>query len=183
MVAQCGVYTGALAKIARDVALLMQPEVGEVAAPGGGSSAMPGKRNPSGPAIALAAAARVPGLVAGYLGAMAQEHERAVGGWQSEWQTVADVVEATAAALAAMAATVEGLTVNAERMRANRDARPAAFAEQVAMRLAPEGGRAAAQEAVAREVEAGTLRPDGDDKYLGSAENFRKRLLEDTECQ
>ncbi|HXH06426.1 MAG TPA: lyase family protein, partial [Vicinamibacterales bacterium] len=63
LVAACGVYTGTLAKIARDVALLMQPEVAEVSEPGGRSSAMPHKRNPAGCAAALAAAGRLPGLV------------------------------------------------------------------------------------------------------------------------
>jgi 3-carboxy-cis,cis-muconate cycloisomerase len=119
LVTQLGIYAGCLAKIARDIALLMQAEVGEVSEPGGASSAMPEKRNPAGSVVALAAAARVPGLVAAYLSAMAQEHERAAGGWQSEWPTVAATVEATGSALAAMADTVRTLKVNTERMHAN----------------------------------------------------------------
>ena len=67
VVSACGLYTGGLGKIARDVALLAQPEVGEVAAGGGGSSTMPHKQNPAGCAIALAAATRLPGIVAGFL--------------------------------------------------------------------------------------------------------------------
>ena len=47
LVAACGVYAGTLGKIARDVSLLMQFEVGEAAEPGGGSSSMPHKRNPA----------------------------------------------------------------------------------------------------------------------------------------
>ena len=54
----------------------MQHEVAEVAEPGGGSSAMPHKRNPAASAIALAAANRTPGLVAAFLAGMVQEHER-----------------------------------------------------------------------------------------------------------
>ena len=80
---------------------------------------MPHKRNPSGCVIAIAAATRVPGLVAAFLSGMIQEHERAAGGWQSEWQTVADVIEASGSALAAMTGVIEGLTVFPERMRAN----------------------------------------------------------------
>lgn len=119
VVTNCGIYTGAVGKIARDVALLMQHEVGEVAEPGGGSSAMPGKRNPAGSIIAIAAAIRMPGLVAAYLTAMPQEHERAAGGLQSEWATISDVTGCIAGALAAMADAVAGLTVDTARMRAN----------------------------------------------------------------
>jgi len=119
IVAHCGIYTGSLAKIARDVTLLMQPELGEAAERGGGSSSMPHKRNPAGSIVALAAANRVPGMVAAYLAGMAQEHERAAGGWQAEFQTVADVVQTTGSALDAVAGALDGLAVDSGRMRAN----------------------------------------------------------------
>jgi 3-carboxy-cis,cis-muconate cycloisomerase len=118
----CGILTGALGKMARDVSLLMQFEVGEASEPGGGSSSMPRKRNPAGCARALAAAVRTPGLVAAFLAGMGQEHERAVGGWQAEWPTLAALVQATGAASEAMANVAEGLTVDAERMRRNMNA-------------------------------------------------------------
>ncbi|HTQ54257.1 MAG TPA: 3-carboxy-cis,cis-muconate cycloisomerase [Bryobacteraceae bacterium] len=118
-VAHCGIYVGALGKMARDIALLMQAEVGELAEPGGGSSALPNKCNPSGSAIVLAAATRLPGLAAAYLAGMVQEHERAVGGWQAEWETLPDVVETTGSALAAAAGVIGGLTVFPERMLEN----------------------------------------------------------------
>ena len=102
LVAACGIYTGTLGKIARDVSLLMQDETSEVAEPGGGSSTMPNKRNPAGCAIALAAATRLPGLVAAFLTGMVQEHERAVGGWHAEWPTIAAAIQTTGSALAAM---------------------------------------------------------------------------------
>jgi 3-carboxy-cis,cis-muconate cycloisomerase len=119
LIAHCGIYAGSLAKIARDIALLMQREVGEVSEPGGESTAMPNKRNPAGSVVAMAAAARVPGLVAAFLSTMAQEHERAAGGWQSEWPTVADVIQSTGSALAAVAETIPRLRVDPERMLAN----------------------------------------------------------------
>ncbi|PWT84160.1 MAG: 3-carboxy-cis,cis-muconate cycloisomerase [Proteobacteria bacterium] len=122
LVAQCGVYSGSLAKAARDITLLMQPEIGEVSEPGGGSSAMQHKRNPAGSVVTLAAAAQVPGLVASFLAAMPQEQERAAGGWQAEWPVVARVVQATGSALDSLVDVVEGLTVDAGRMRANLDA-------------------------------------------------------------
>jgi len=194
LIAGCGIYTGSLAKIARDIALLMQSEIGEVSEHGGGSSAMPNKRNPSGSVVALAAAARVPGLVAGFLAAMPQEHERAAGGWQSEWPTVAGVIQATGSTLASIADTVEDLTVNPGRMRANIEAtQGAVFAEKAAMLLAPRLGRAAAQSLVAEAVHGKGLREglahlltpeqletiDCPEDYLGAAEIFRRRLLEE----
>jgi 3-carboxy-cis,cis-muconate cycloisomerase len=119
LMAHFGVYTGSLAKIARDIALLMQPEIGELAEPGGGSSSMAHKRNPSHCVTALAAASGVPPLVAAYLAAMPQELDRAAGGWQSELPTVAGIVQATGSVLEAVATAVCGLTVNQDRMRAN----------------------------------------------------------------
>ena len=101
LVSACGVYTATLGKIARDISLLMQDEVGEVAERGGGSSTMPHKRNPAGCAVVLAASTRLPGLVAAFLTGMVQEHERGVGGWHAEWPTLAATVQTTGSALAA----------------------------------------------------------------------------------
>jgi 3-carboxy-cis,cis-muconate cycloisomerase len=203
----CGVLTASLGKIARDISLLMQGEIAEAAegsSPGrGGSSTMPHKRNPIGCALALAAAHRVPGLIAAFLGAMTQEHERAAGGWQSEWPTVAGIVQATGLAAASMAEVLEGLIVDAARMRANIDATHGAiFAERAMMLLAPDIGRDAAhkllEEAVRKSIEqkrslgdvlaempevtrwldGGTLKGlDVPENYLGVAEEFRLRLL------
>jgi len=119
LIADCGIYTASLAKIARDVALLMQPEIGELSERGGGSSSMPHKRNPSQAVVVLAAATRLPGLVSAFLNAIPQEHERAAGGWQSEWPTIADAIQSTGSALAAAAEMIAGLTINAERMKTN----------------------------------------------------------------
>ena len=111
-------------KIARDVALLMQPEVGEMmeSAPRDGvgrSSAMPHKRNPVYCAHALAAATRMPGLLAiVHAGALA-EHERALGGWQAELATVADIVQALGTSLDFLDTIAAGLVVDPARMAAN----------------------------------------------------------------
>ena len=83
---------------------------------------MPHKRNPVGSVIALAAANRVPGLVASFLSGMVQEHERSAGGWQSEWPTISNVVQATGVAAASMAEVAEGLSVDEQKMRKNIDA-------------------------------------------------------------
>ena len=82
-----GLLAGTLGKMARDVSLMLQSEVAEVAEPSesgrGGSSTLPHKHNPVRCAIVLAAATRVPGLVGTMFSAMVQEHERALGGWQA----------------------------------------------------------------------------------------------------
>ena len=114
-VAACGVGTGSLGKIARDISLLMQSEVGEVAETSGegrgGSSTMPHKRNPIGCSLTIAAAQRVPALVSTFLSCMLQEHERGSGGWQAEWPTVAAVIQSTGLAFASMAEVAEGLEI------------------------------------------------------------------------
>jgi 3-carboxy-cis,cis-muconate cycloisomerase len=121
-----GLLVGTLGKIARDVSLLMQTEVGEVFEPAGqdrgGSSTMPHKRNPVACAAILAVATRVPGLVATMLSAMGQEHERGLGGWQAEWETLPEIFRLSAAALARTIEIAEGLEVNRERMLANLEA-------------------------------------------------------------
>jgi 3-carboxy-cis,cis-muconate cycloisomerase len=109
---------GALAKVARDVVLLAQGEVGEVreGGAGGRSSAMAHKRNPAAAVSVLACAARVPGLAATVLGGMAQEHERAAGGWQAEWGTVTDALVLTGSAAAWGRELLERLEVDPARM-------------------------------------------------------------------
>jgi 3-carboxy-cis,cis-muconate cycloisomerase len=116
-----GVLAGACGKVALDVALLSQNEVGEVRErTSGGSSSMPHKRNPVAAVSARACATRVPGLVATMHSAMAeQEHERAAGAWQAEWGTMSDLLALTGSAVAWTAEMLAGLEVDPERMRAN----------------------------------------------------------------
>ncbi len=149
-----GLLAATLGKLARDLALLAQTEVAEVfepAAPGrGGSSTMPHTRNPVGASVAIAAALRVPGLVATMLSAAAQEHERGLGNWPAEWETMPEIALLVAGALAAMADVAPGLDVDAERMRANLGlSQGQIFAEAVQMALAPALGRDRAHALVA----------------------------------
>jgi 3-carboxy-cis,cis-muconate cycloisomerase len=176
LVTACAIYGGVLAKMARDVSLLMQFEVGEAHEAGGGSSAMPHKQNPSGCARALSAAARLPGLSATVLAGLAQEHERGVGGWLVEWPVVADAMQATGAALEAMREVMAGLTVDPDRMRAQ------AFVKDALARLRAEGGTLAdavrAEPELARVIADTDLRALEDPRaYLGSAETVRQRLI------
>ncbi len=141
-----GMACGTLGKIGRDLALLAQTEVGEVSEPSaegrGRSSSMPHKRNPVAAAMAVAAAIQAPGLVATMLAAMPQEHERALGGWQAEWDTLPALVDLAARSAAAMADTLPELVVHDDRMRANLDAAGGvARAEGLVAALAPHVGR------------------------------------------
>lgn len=115
-----GVAAGVLAKIAGDVALLAQTEVGEVAeGTGGTSSALPHKRNPVRSVLVTACARRVPGLVATVLSAMAQEHERAAGAWHSEWQTTTELLRLVGGAARGARELLAELRVDPARMRRN----------------------------------------------------------------
>jgi len=118
-----GSAAGAVAKVARDITLLAQNEVNEVsdAAPGG-SSTMAHKRNPIAAVCALGCAGSAPGLVANLLAAMAHEHERAAGAWHAEAETLSDLLRLTGSAAAWVREMLDGLEVDAGRMRANLDA-------------------------------------------------------------
>jgi 3-carboxy-cis,cis-muconate cycloisomerase len=206
LICACGVLTGSLGKMARDISLLMQSEVGEVSEPGGsgrgGSSTMPQKRNPIASTITLAAANRVPGLVASFLSQMVQEHERSVGGSQAEWATVAAVIQSTGVAVASMAETAEGLKVNVKKMKENVGAiHGSIFAEKAALLLNRELGREAAHSILEKATDPKKMRNrsltqllretaeigaqldrkilrdlEDPEDYLGVAREFTKRL-------
>ncbi len=134
------------AKIATDIMLMMQPEVGEAFEPAaagrGGSSTMPHKRNPVAAAAVRANHRRIAGLVATLLIAAEAEHERAPGGWGAEWQTIADLFTLAGGSAEYLAETLAGLEVDAGRMRANlHAARGLPLAESLMMALAPKTGR------------------------------------------
>ncbi|HZR91325.1 MAG TPA: 3-carboxy-cis,cis-muconate cycloisomerase [Gaiellaceae bacterium] len=194
---------GAAAKIALDLVLLAQTEVGELAesAEGGrgGSSTMPHKRNPVGAVLALACWRRAHAAAGVLTGALAQELERAAGAWQAEWQSLSDVLASTGGALASVRGSLEGLHVDEERMRANLELTDGAvMAERLSFLLSAELGRPEAQailEAAARSGRplrealaadprvSDRLAPDRLDDafdpagYLGSAEAFVDRAL------
>jgi 3-carboxy-cis,cis-muconate cycloisomerase len=111
-----GILIGALGKFARDVSLLAQNGVGEAREPlvagRGGSSAMAHKRNPTGCQVALSAALRAPGLVAGILAGLPAEEERGIGGWQAEAPVLADLFLLAAGSAQAMVAVAEGLDID-----------------------------------------------------------------------
>ncbi len=140
---------GTLGKIGTDVVLLMQSEVAEAFEPSGagkgGSSAMPHKRNPVGCVGAIAAATRVPGLVATLFAAMNQPHERAPGQWHAEWETLPEIIRLSAGSLAQMTIVLDGLQLDRARMAAHLDSFGGLlYAEAVSVTLAGSLGKAAA---------------------------------------
>jgi 3-carboxy-cis,cis-muconate cycloisomerase len=165
---------GALEKVAQDVTLLAQTEVAEVAEPAdesrGGSSTLPHKRNPVGSVLAIACARRVRGEASILLGAMAQEHERAAGAWQAEWEALGGALAYTGGAAAAVRDVLEGLEVRPERMRENLDLTGGlVLAEPVSMALRERVGRSEAHHL----VEAASRRA------LEAGRPFREELLDD----
>ncbi|WP_024684206.1 3-carboxy-cis,cis-muconate cycloisomerase [Pseudomonas syringae] len=144
-----GLIAGSLGKLGRDVSLLMQTEVGEVfepSAPGkGGSSTMPHKRNPVGAAVMISTATRAPGLVATMLAAMPQEHERSLGLWHAEWETLPELCCLVSGSLQQALQVIPGLQVDAERMAINlQSTKGLVLAEAVSIALAQRIGRDAA---------------------------------------
>jgi len=202
-----GLCAGTLGKIARDISLHAQTEIGELAEPHGegrgGSSSMPHKRNPVTCAAVLAAATRVPGLVSTVLAAMVQEQQRALGGWQSEWETLPDIARLTGGAIHHLANMLPGLEVDTARMQKNLEATHGLiFAEAVTMALGNRLGKVPAHMLVERACKKafaekrhlkdilleepavhGYLTPADIEglfdarKYLGSAEEFIRGVL------
>jgi 3-carboxy-cis,cis-muconate cycloisomerase len=138
------------AKIALDVILLAQTEIGELReGAGGGSSTMPHKRNPA-RAVLARACARGAHAQAGLLTATGDyELQRAAGAWQSEWNALSELLALGGGAVAAVRECLEQLEVDTERMRANM--REELYAERDAFGL--------------------------DGSYLGAAEAFVDAVL------
>jgi 3-carboxy-cis,cis-muconate cycloisomerase len=207
------VAAGTAAKIGRDVTLLAQSEVAEVAEPPhlatdcckapvpagrGGSSTMPQKRNPIGSTLAIACAREVTAQAAVLAGGLVQEHERAAGAWHAEWGALSTALALTGGAAASIAEVLEGLEVDADRMRRNLEAAGGlVVAERISFLLAERLGRSDAHEVVAEaSARAGPLRDEllADPRielepaeldaaldpttYLGSAEALVDRALE-----
>ncbi|MVT65830.1 3-carboxy-cis,cis-muconate cycloisomerase [Bradyrhizobium pachyrhizi] len=161
------ILAGSCGKIARDVSLMMQTDVGEAFEPAGagrgGSSTMPHKRNPVAAASALGAATMAPNLAATIFAAQVQDHERSAGPWHAEWPTLPALMLVTSGALAAIVDLAEGLEVDAARMRANLDATQGLImAEAVTFALADKIGKSDAHHL----IEAASKRAVAEKKHL-----------------
>lgn len=146
-----GLLIGTLGKIASDITLCMQTEIGELLEPAGegrgGSSTMPHKRNPVAAAAVLGAATRAPGLVATLLSAMPQQHERGLGNWHAEWTVLPELCRLAGGAVRWTLDTVKGLEVHGERMAENLEKTGGLIlAEAVQMAIGARLGRGPAHE-------------------------------------
>ena len=193
---------GAIEKIALDVKLMAQTEVGELAESSaggrGGSSTLPHKRNPVGSALAIACAHGVRGAASELIAVQAQEHERAGGAWQAEWDALSRALSLTGGAAAALREALDGLEVQPERMQANLELTGGLLmTEAVAARLDRPDAKAVVGEVALAAAESGQplrealvadsrieLSEDEVDsaldpaRYLGSAGAFVDRALE-----
>jgi 3-carboxy-cis,cis-muconate cycloisomerase len=126
-------------KIARDIALLGQTEIAEVAEPAGSGAAVGRRRLAT---AAISAATLAPGLLCAIVTGQMQEHEGAVGGSQAQWQAFPALLLVTAGALGAIADIAQGLEIDAQRMRENLDhTQGLIMAEAVTTALAAKIGR------------------------------------------
>lgn len=145
--------TGTLAKIGNEIFELQRPEIGEVGEPvvAGtvGSITMPHKRNPelSEHLDTLARLVRADAGVA--MEGMVALHERDGRSWKAEWSVLPEACQLTGAALGFAARLLGGLTVDADRMRANLDSHGAAMTSEPLMAaLAARIGKHSAHDAV-----------------------------------
>jgi 3-carboxy-cis,cis-muconate cycloisomerase len=129
--------SGSLGKMAQDIILMSQSEVGEVSeAAGGGSSTMPQKHNPIQSELILGAARQNAALLAAMHQALIQDHERGTQGWQLELLSLPQMLALTSSALQKAIALIENLRVHEKRMRANVEAsRGVMLAEALSMAL------------------------------------------------
>jgi 3-carboxy-cis,cis-muconate cycloisomerase len=148
-----GLVGGTLGKLAMDVKLMMQTEVGEVYepfAPGrGSSSTMPQKRNPISSCYIHASISVVRQHVAALRDAMVADHERSTGPWQIEWIALPEAFCLLSGALKQSRFVLEGLEVDAQRMRQVLDmTNGLVVSEAVMMGLGPHLGREYAHDLV-----------------------------------
>ena len=202
------ITANAMSKIATDLALLAQTEVDEVRASNvqgkGGSSAMPHKQNPVDAMEARAAANLANGAALVILGAQAQEHERALGAWQAEWEALPNLFGYTGGAVMYVRNALAELETDAARMRANLEQSGGALlSEALTIALAEKIGKSDAEQLVqalveharARGIKFRTIVMEDEQvravlsiqkiedalnpaNYLGSAEIFIRRALD-----
>ena len=200
--------SASLAKMAQDIILLAQNEVGELVESGGGgrggSSSMPQKQNPIVSELIIAAARTNASLLSAFHNAMIQEHERATHGWQVEWLTFSQMIILTAGALKNALFLAENIKINDSVMRENIDrANCLVLAEAAVQALSAEMPRTeaharvkdACQVAVSEDLslieiiqkQSGEIAPGNEidwdalakpENYLGQSEQFIDRVLE-----
>jgi 3-carboxy-cis,cis-muconate cycloisomerase len=159
--AALAVAIGVLGRISADILVLARTEVSEVAeGDGGSSSAMPQKRNPATAVLVTAAAQQSPALLATLVAALVSADERPAATWHAEWQAARRLLALAVETAEASVALIDGLRIDAERMRVNLDLTAGLIhSEQVLSQLTRDLGRAEASRIVGAAV--GNSVPDG----------------------
>lgn len=145
------ILSGSLGKIAKDVVLMSQTEVGELneayAIGRGTSSTMPHKRNPILSTSILANAQRTPFLLGNIIASMPQAHERAAGPWHAEWEPLDEIIRLTSGSVEKCTELIQGLEIHTDKMRQNLEATQGLiYAESLALALAKKYGKEKAHE-------------------------------------
>ncbi|MDR7110221.1 3-carboxy-cis,cis-muconate cycloisomerase [Microbacterium trichothecenolyticum] len=150
----------AVGKIATDVATLSRTEIGELAeGAGGGSSAMPQKRNPAASVLIRSAALRAPQLGATlHLASALAADERPDGAWHAEWPTLRELLRLALGATAHAASLVAGLHVDTDAVARNLAATGGLIvSERLSIVLGPVLGAARVAELVTEAAAGGDL--------------------------
>jgi 3-carboxy-cis,cis-muconate cycloisomerase len=196
--------TGSLGKMAQDIILMAQSEVGELSESGdatrGGSSTMPQKSNPIVSERIVAAARTNATLLANMHHALIHEHERSTHGWQMEWLTLPQMFALTAGALKSANFLASNLVVNVDRMAQNvRGSNGLMLAERLSLALTPALGREKAKQVLREACEVAfrenrhvvdvlQIMTDAkldwkylrdEQNYLGATQEFINRVLSD----
>jgi 3-carboxy-cis,cis-muconate cycloisomerase len=178
---EVAVLGGSLGKLATDLSLMCQGEIGELAEPSGngrgGSSAMPHKRNPVSAMIALAAARRTPQNAAALLACMDQQHERGLGNWQAELAEWPQLFLSAHGALRALNEAFAALGVDRDRMLQNiQSLHGLVFAEAVSSYLAGAIGRPKAHALLEDLTKRAVASQQGLDRLVHDAVNADPQL-------
>ncbi|NNN19759.1 MAG: adenylosuccinate lyase family protein [Acidimicrobiaceae bacterium] len=174
---------GAVAKIANDIVLAGQAEIGELSESqglGGGSSALPQKVNPVGSILVNACFRRVQGFLPVLYGCLIAENERGAGGWQAEWPTLRDLISTAETSTKRSAMTLRHLVVDEAAMLRNLElGRGNVMAERVLLRLSEGMGRSAAHELVRDATRRSTKNQSSLIHELNQEAVFRESLSDD----
>ena len=118
---------------------------------------MPHKQNPARATLVVSAAHQVNGLASIVLGAQLQEHQRAAGPWQAEWEPLRTALALTTGAAERLADLLDELEVDVDRMRANLGLTGGLVMTEAVVTALVERGLDATQARAAVEAAAGAV--------------------------
>ncbi|WP_369021716.1 class-II fumarase/aspartase family protein [Paenarthrobacter ureafaciens] len=142
----CVTITATCAKLARNIVDLSRTEIAEVFEPysphRGASSTMPQKVNPISSELIIGLSGTAGALASSLARIQEAGHERSAGEWQIEWQVIPQLASLAGSALRETFVIVDGMRVDAERMRRNMELDGGlVLAEAQMIQLAAEMGR------------------------------------------